>query len=351
MRQPGNRRQRRGCETLDAEAADRIRPPDASRLDRGWAWRPGAIGSRCSGRWCFFMSGQRAVAAKKPERAKAPGKRGQASVDGTKAVPAVEPEKIDPGPRNKSAIEQATQAYQARPVRVSIGWEKTGDGKGFVTSPHADDVGHVLQLTSTFGTTSSDFMARNLGYLEHSTRDRKCDRGDSMSEVNSGLALVAAIDPQDELEAALAVQMAGCHALAMEMLGRAKTTDRTDHVESYGNMAVKLQRTFTAQIEALGRMRGKGQQTVRVEHVTVQPGAQAIVGDVHHHTPGGAGGQSKSEGQPHEKSETAFTAQERPALPRPHPQGNGVPITGDAKRPVPAPRRTVTRRPRKSERP
>jgi hypothetical protein len=32
--------------------------------------------------------------------------------------------------------------------------------------------------------------------------------------------------------------------------------------------------------EAIDRRRGKGQQTVRVEHVTVQAGGQAIVGHV-----------------------------------------------------------------------
>lgn len=48
------------------------------------------------------------------------------------------------------------------------------------------------------------------------------------------------------------------------------------------NRATKLMRTFTAQVEALQKLRGKGQQTVRVEHVTVNAGGQAIVGHVEH---------------------------------------------------------------------
>jgi hypothetical protein len=40
-------------------------------------------------------------------------------------------------------------------------------------------------------------------------------------------------------------------------------------------------RTFTAQLEALQRYRGKGQQKVTVEHVNVNAGGQAIVGTVH----------------------------------------------------------------------
>jgi hypothetical protein len=47
----------------------------------------------------------------------------------------------------------------------------------------------------------------------------------------------------------------------------------------------KLARTFTTQMEALKRYRTGGQQKVTVEHVTVQAGGQAIVGNVSH--PGG----------------------------------------------------------------
>ena len=54
------------------------------------------------------------------------------------------------------------------------------------------------------------------------------------------------------------------------------------------NQANKLSRTSAALIEALNRHRGKsGQQTVRVEHVTVNDGGQAVIGAV---TAGGEGG-------------------------------------------------------------
>ena len=79
----------------------------------------------------------------------------------------------------------------------------------------------------------------------------------------------------------LAVQMVGCHNLGMTMIRRATTTDRVDFLSTYGNLGAKLLRTFTAQLEALARLRGQTtQQTVRVEHVTVEAGGQAIVGAV-----------------------------------------------------------------------
>lgn len=46
------------------------------------------------------------------------------------------------------------------------------------------------------------------------------------------------------------------------------------------NLATKLTRTFTAQMEALSKYRNKGKQKITVEHVEVKDGGQAIVGNV-----------------------------------------------------------------------
>ena len=63
-------------------------------------------------------------------------------------------------------------------------------------------------------------------------------------------------------------------------------------------MAVnKLARTFAAQVEALKKHRSAGEQTIKVEHVTVNEGGQAIVGIV---SPQGGRGDAKIESQPHE---------------------------------------------------
>ncbi len=78
----------------------------------------------------------------------------------------------------------------------------------------------------------------------------------------------------------LASQMAVTHALAMEFLGRAKRAELIPQLESFGNLAVKLLRTYTAQTEALAKLQRGGEQTVRVEHVHVYPGGQAVVGNV-----------------------------------------------------------------------
>jgi hypothetical protein len=213
-------------------------------------------------------------------------------------------------------------------------------------SPHTDVEGWSLQLAAALGSASTPFATQQIAALEGAARGRGSKQGEDATPLNAALAIVQAIAPQNELETALAVQMAGCHALSCEMMTLTKSADNTDRLVAYGNLAIKFQRTFTAQVEALARMRGKGQQTVRVEHVTVQPGGQAIVGDVYHH-PGGAGASRKTEDQPHGAGQPAPSA----ALPSPNPLGDSVPLPSNAERPLPAARRTVTRRSaRKSQR-
>lgn len=64
-------------------------------------------------------------------------------------------------------------------------------------------------------------------------------------------------------------------------------------------------------METLNKMRRGGEQHVRVEHVHVHQGGQAIVGNVtqHKHT-GGGGDATQNETQPYEPKDTATLALE-----------------------------------------
>jgi hypothetical protein len=80
----------------------------------------------------------------------------------------------------------------------------------------------------------------------------------------------------------LAVQMVAAHQAAMTT---ARLALRDDQIPSgrqlYLSLSGKLMRTFTGQVEALNRGRGKGIiQRVVVERVNVEPGGQAVVGAV-----------------------------------------------------------------------
>ncbi|MCP4613350.1 MAG: hypothetical protein GY845_32060 [Planctomycetes bacterium] len=131
---------------------------------------------------------------------------------------------------------------------------------------------HLLdQVTRTFkGTVSTD----------------EFDNDKVVLACNNALSILNGIQPQDEIEGMLAVQMIGVHNMAMDCIHMAMRTKRVDHMHFKINGATKLLRAFAAQMEALKKYRSRGQQRIVVEHVNVNEGGQAIVGIVN---PGGGG--------------------------------------------------------------
>ena len=94
------------------------------------------------------------------------------------------------------------------------------------------------------------------------------------------LSVVRAVQPRDELETLLAVQMGAIHAATMMMARRLNHVETIPQQDAAERALNKLARTYAMQMEALKRYRNGGQQKVVVEHVTVNAGGQAIVGAV-----------------------------------------------------------------------
>lgn len=90
----------------------------------------------------------------------------------------------------------------------------------------------------------------------------------------------------------LAAQMAAVHMLTMNFAHRLNNVANIPQQDSAERAFNKLVRTFAAQVEALKRYRTGGEQKVTVEHVTVNEGGKAIVGNVTH---GGTGSSEKRE--------------------------------------------------------
>ena len=112
----------------------------------------------------------------------------------------------------------------------------------------------------------------------------------SEEAANFVLGVIAGIEPQDEVEAMLATQMAVTHQATMMMAKRLNHVETIPQQDSAERALNKLARTFATQTKALKKYRAKAQQTVRVERVTVNDGGQAIVGSVSHE--GGGNGKS-----------------------------------------------------------
>jgi len=124
----------------------------------------------------------------------------------------------------------------------------------------------------------------------------------------------------------------------------AKTPDSRrgtpEQMQAHGALATKLLRTFTAQTEALAKVKRGGEQTVRVEHVHVYPGGQAIVGAVsNRHTEGGGVDEKGNQAYGTDDAR-AFTAAPGAALLGPNEIGDALPeACGERQKALPAPRR------------
>ena len=75
------------------------------------------------------------------------------------------------------------------------------------------------RLKAALGTTSSDFVNATLVQIQNASR-LPCG-GICEISVNAALAFIEAAEPKNEIEAALGIQMACTHAVAMAVLNRA----------------------------------------------------------------------------------------------------------------------------------
>ncbi len=135
------------------------------------------------------------------------------------------------------------------------------------------------RLKRALGTGSSDFVDASLLQLQQAAQ-LPCG-GISELAVNAALAMIEAAAPRNEVEGALAVQMACTHTAAISVLARFGGGGGTGRrVVSLASAAARLLRAFSVQVETLRRLRHGGDQYVRVEHVHINDGGQAVIGNV-----------------------------------------------------------------------
>jgi hypothetical protein len=94
------------------------------------------------------------------------------------------------------------------------------------------------------------------------------------------LAAVSEMQPRDAVERMLAVQMAATHVAMIRSGSFLAGSETIDEVNAHYSGYNKLARTYATQMEALRKHRSGGKQTVTVQHVNVEGGRQAIVGNV-----------------------------------------------------------------------
>jgi hypothetical protein len=187
--------------------------------------------------------------------------------------PDAEEPAYEPSPQQRSALETYLQSAAEAAPRLTV----RDDAATTIAPDHPDPaVGEVL-LMAALGTTDRDFfggVVRQLG--DASSQGGKVDE----RALNFMLSVVKGIKPRDQVEAMLATQMAAVHVATLtsaRRLALAETLPGQDSAERAFN---RLSRTYAAQMEALERYRSGGGQNVTVQHVSVNDGGQAIVGNV-----------------------------------------------------------------------
>jgi hypothetical protein len=179
-----------------------------------------------------------------------------------------------------------TAVQRRRPVRVKLRWLKAGTFQAY--PPDGEKQLWWDRLSGALGTASSDFVNAAMFQLQQASQ-LHCG-GISDVAVNAALAMIEAAAPQNEVEAALAIQMACTHTAAMSVLARFGSGGGSERrVAPLANAAARLLKAYSIQVETFRRLRHGGDQHVRVEHVHVADGGQAIVGNVksgdHHREP------------------------------------------------------------------
>ena len=188
-------------------------------------------------------------------------------------APAREPRALDRHQRR--SVERGAKMVEASRASYQIKVDPVAQ----TVAPISDDPDYIFSFAGTLGSSSDDFLSTALGEL--ATFTRKGNGSLNAKDINAGLAFIDGGAPQNEVESALLLQMYATHNVAMRCMRTMADQGSIAATESFGALAVKLLRTFTAQAEALSKLQRGGEQIVRHIHVDNRGGQAVIAENVH----------------------------------------------------------------------
>jgi len=183
----------------------------------------------------------------------------------------------------KARIEEYHQRAEVKPIK----FKKAKGEPGTMAIGFQDPEDELLpaKMSEALGTADPDLQGHLLDQVIQTFRGvvsaDSSDQDKTVEAVNRTMAILTGVQPRDEIESMLAVQMIGVHNMAMETMRLAILGGQTfEGKQSNINYATKMLRTFMGQMETLKRYRTGGEQKMIVEHVHVNEGGQAVVGTV-----------------------------------------------------------------------
>ncbi|MFZ5667462.1 MAG: hypothetical protein ACOY7L_19785 [Pseudomonadota bacterium] len=204
------------------------------------------------------------------------------------------------------------QQKARQPAKVKL--RQKPDGSLAIDMDSPCEAQALLRLYRTFATNSMDPVnARASELLRYLESIGAANDG----RYNAALSFIDSMEPRNQMEALLLVEMYCTHDASLRALRMLGTAEWVPQAQTYGNLATKLLRASQGQMEALARMRRGGEQTIRHVHVDNR-GGQAVIADTIQ--TGGANG--KADEQSHATGRDGLST----AMLGADPFGGGVPI-------------------------
>lgn len=189
--------------------------------------------------------------------------------------------KRKPVAENAAEMQHAPAVQTERERRAAMVPTFKGGGRLDVTPEQRDAMLDAMRTDHTLVLQG----AINAASAANPYQDEASDR-----QRNLALRLLVELAPQNAVERLLVQQLVATDAAASLCLGiGCNTENNADARRRYMGLANQFLNTQVRQIEALTRLRTGGRQHVIVEHLTMESGAQAVIGNVSHAPEGGGG--------------------------------------------------------------
>jgi hypothetical protein len=184
------------------------------------------------------------------------------------------------------------ESQNGKPVRLKLHRIHAASAKAY--PPDGNSKVWWSRLQAALGTRSSDFVNGALAQLMAAAR--LPGGGISPVAMNAALAMIEGQRPQDEVDTAILMQMACAHGAAMMLLARFGGGGGGDRrVQALAHATARIISAFNQSAETLRRRKQGGSQYMRIEHVHVGDGGQAVIGNVR--TPKKESAEAKDRGE------------------------------------------------------
>jgi hypothetical protein len=136
------------------------------------------------------------------------------------------------------------------------------------------------QMKQIFATASPLFVEASLRQLIAASKLPR-EGVATTTSLSAALELIASLQPENEVQAAVAVHIACLHTATINVLKRMHDVGERNMV-AVAAATAKLELAFQGAMETFYRIKRGASQVIRIEKVEVQSGGKAVVGFVDH---------------------------------------------------------------------